>query len=231
MAERHSVIIPLLNGARHVGEALASALAQLGPDDEVIVVDNGSLDDSAALVGRHGDARVTLLHEPRRGPAAARNHGVRHSSGTLISFLDHDDLWPEGRQQGLLDVLSSDPAADAAYGRTIIRFETEPDLRIAHLDGQHIPAMSLHPYIFRRALIERVGPMDESMIFGEDQDYIVRLRAAGMRCAVYDGFAAIYRRHATNMTQDRTASTRGNLHMIAQHIGRKRRAAAKPDRS
>lgn len=231
MAERHSVIIPLLNGARHVGEALASALPQLSPDDEVIVIDNGSTDGGPALVAAYGDARVTVLHEPRRGPAAARNHGVRHSSGTLISFLDHDDLWPEGRQRGLLDALNADPMADAAYGRTNIRFEAEVDLRIAHLDGQHVPAMSLHPYIFRRALIERVGPMNESMIFGEDQDYIVRLRAAGMRCAVYDGFAAIYRRHTTNMTQDRAASTRGNLHMIAQHLGRKRRAAAKPDES
>lgn len=223
---RHSVIVPLLNGARYVPDAIASALAQMGDDDELVVIDNGSTDGSREMLERYPDGRVTLLIEGKRGPAAARNRGIRHATGAVISFLDHDDLWPEGRHRGLITALAADPQADAAYGRTKMLFETRRDENLARHDGEHVPMLALHPYLLRRELIERVGPMNEDKLFGEDVDYILRLRGAGMRCAVYDGLAAIYRLHDSNMTRDRSASHRGTMDTIARHIARKRQSGA-----
>jgi glycosyltransferase involved in cell wall biosynthesis len=224
MAIRHSTIIPMLNGAYHVQAAIASALVEAGVDDEVLFVDNGSTDGSAELVRSHDDPRVKLLCELKRGPAAARNHGLEHASGELISFLDHDDLWPSGRQRGLMDSLTADPTANAAYGRLKFLFETVPEARFTRIDGTHVPALGLTAYMFRRELIERAGRLNEDMIFGEDQDYVIRLREAGMRCAVYEGVSAIYRRHAGNMTRNREAVNRGVLDLLARHIARKRRS-------
>jgi glycosyltransferase involved in cell wall biosynthesis len=219
----HSVIVPVLNGARYIGACLESILAQLGPDDELIVVDNGSTDGTPFMVESHADPRILLLREPKRGPAAARNTGLAVAKGQLISFLDHDDYWPQGRQSGLLAALAADPAADAAYGR--LRVIVEPgcdDQGLAVLDGTFTPALGLTVYLLRREILGRTGPMDESLAQGEDTDYIVRLRQAGMRTAVYDGDAAVYRRHESNMTLDVTDKRDGLFGVIVRNLARKR---------
>jgi glycosyltransferase involved in cell wall biosynthesis len=220
---RYSVVIPVLNGAAHVLEALASALAQLGLHDEVIVVDNGSTDATPELVAGVGDARVRLLHEAKRGPAAARNCGIAVARGRFLAFLDHDDLWPAGRQAGLCAALEAHPGADAAFGRLRIAFEGPRDSRYDAMDGLHLPDFGLHTYLFRRELLERAGPLDEELIYNEDIDYLLRLRACGMRRIAWNGEAAIHRRHASNTTHDRAGYARGLLQVMHRQIGRARR--------
>jgi len=225
MSERQSVIVPVRNGAAYVGEALHSALRQLAPGDEIIVIDNGSTDATTEVVRAIGDPRVRLIVEPRPGPAPARNAGLRVASGALISFLDHDDYWPGGRNAGLLAALAGDPEADAAYGR--LRVMVEPgcdDQGFAALDGTFAPAVGLHVHLFRRSLIDRAGPFDETMRLGSDVDYLARLRQAGMRAAVYDGDAAVYRRHAANITLDRAAKREGMFAVLSRNLKRRRSA-------
>lgn len=223
MTETQSVIVPVRNGANYIAEALRSALGQLGPDDEIIVIDNGSTDDTIGIVEELGDPRIRLIAEAKRGPAAARNAGLAVVSGSLISFLDHDDLWPEGRNAGLLAALSAGPAADAAYGRLRIRVEAGADDQgFAAHDGEFVPAVGLHVYLFRRELIDRAGLMDETMALGSDADYVTRLRQAGMRAAIYDGDAAIYRRHDSNITLDVAGKRRGLFGLMARNITRRR---------
>lgn len=223
MTPRQSVILPVRNGTAYIGQAIASALPQLTEHDEIIVVDNGSTDATAAVVTAIPDPRLRLVEEPKPGPAAARNAGLAVATGELISFLDHDDYWPEGRNAGLLAALTADPHADAAYGR--IRVLVEPgcdDQGFAQLDGTFAPAIGLHVYLFRRTLLERTGPMDETMRLGSDVDYIARLRQAGMRAAIHDGDAAVYRRHASNITLDVTAKREGMFDVIARNLRRRR---------
>lgn len=219
---RQSVVMPVLNGSEMIGTAISSALAQLGDNDELIVVDNGSTDDTVAVVRAVDDARVRLIATARRGPAAARNDGLAAANGDLISFLDHDDYWPEGRNAGLLEALAAHPEAEAAYGR--IRILVEPgcdDQGLAARDGTFAPVLGLHVYLFRRDLLERTGRLDETLIHGEDADYITRLRQAGMKTAVYDGDAAVYRRHGRNMTLDVAAKRAGMFGIIARNMARK----------
>ena len=147
------------------------------------------------------------------------------AAGQWISFLDHDDYWPDGRQEGLMATLAADPSADAAYGR--LRVKVEPgciDQGLSRLDGTHSPAVGLHAHMFSRALLERTGLMDESMPLGSDVDYLARLNGAGMRSAIYDGDAAVYRRHNTNLTLDAEGRAKGLMTALARSISRKRLA-------
>jgi len=88
-----SVVIPLYNKSSYVQGALVSALFQTVPVDEIIVVDDGSTDDSAAMVETMGDPRIRLIRQDNQGVSAARNAGLKASRGEWIAFLDADDTW------------------------------------------------------------------------------------------------------------------------------------------
>src|SRR5690242_14754403 len=87
-----SVVIPAYNYGRFVGEAVDSVLAQSYPHVETIVVDDGSQDDTRERLAHYGN-RIRYIYQQNQGLPAARNTGIRHSSGELIAFLDADDTW------------------------------------------------------------------------------------------------------------------------------------------
>ena len=217
-----SVIIPVLNGERFVRQAIESALAQLGKDDEIIIIDNGSTDASMAKVAKVDDPRVMVLQEKKPGPSAARNTGLRQARGAYVAFLDCDDLWPANRHANLLALLQSDPTIDVAYGRIRMLYEGEPDSRYAHLDGMLTEVVFLHPFLFRRSLLDRVGPLNEDMMSGEDTDLLLRIKELGGRFAAHDSDAIFYRRHDSNMTLRRETIKNGILGTLAEKLKRKR---------
>lgn len=224
MTPLHSVIVPVLNGARYVEECIASILPELGPADELIIVDNGSTDGTPAIVEACRDPRVRQLHEPRLGAPCARNTGLRAARGRYISFGDHDDLWPPGRQQVLLDALLSTPGADAAHGRQRIVFDGVPeDPYYTAMDGQHVLLISIVTAIFERSLIERVGWLDETMGVVADVDYLVRLKQGGMVAAATDKVVHICRRHDSNSTaaSQKTILT-DTMQVLRRNIARRR---------
>ena len=87
-----SVVIPVFNGERYIAAAIDSVLSQTRPADEVIVVDDGSSDSTAAVLLSYG-GRITVISQPNRGGADATNQGVAAARGAVLSFLDADDLW------------------------------------------------------------------------------------------------------------------------------------------
>ena len=115
---RISVIIPLFNKAPFIGRALQSVIAQTFTDFEVIVVDDGSMDDGARVVEQLDDSRIRLIPQDNAGPGAARNRGLAEARGELIAFLDADDEWlPEFLAQSvrLLAGESGAPAVVSGY--------------------------------------------------------------------------------------------------------------------
>jgi glycosyltransferase involved in cell wall biosynthesis len=88
-----SVVIPTYNRAELVCRAVGSVLAAIGPDDEVIVVDDGSTDDTIARLSAFADPRVRVVFSPHRGAGTARNHGIAAATKPLVAFLDSDDTW------------------------------------------------------------------------------------------------------------------------------------------
>ena len=182
---RVSIVIPTYNRADFVREAITSVLQQDYPDVDLIVVDDGSRDDTAAVVSGFGPA-VRYLYQENRGVSAARNRGVAASTGGLIAFLDSDDLW-----------LPSKVSAQVAY------FEAHPDAQACHTDeiwirrGVRVNERRIHrkhggwqflaslprclispsAVMLRRTLWDRLGGFDETLPACEDYDLWLRLTA------------------------------------------------------
>jgi glycosyltransferase involved in cell wall biosynthesis len=115
-----SVVIPTRNRAYLVGEAIESALNQRPGQVEVIIVDDGSTDDTAKVVTERFGSRVRLLRTPeRRGAGAARNAGLRVARGELVAFLDDDDLWLPGKLESELNALEQFPEADGVVSDSL----------------------------------------------------------------------------------------------------------------
>lgn len=110
-----SIVIPAKNAAAYLAETLASALTQ-GDVGEVIVVDDGSTDDTVAIVRAVRDPRLRLLHNDAAGVSAARNLGARHANGEWLLFLDADDRLRPGAVAALLSAARGAPRAILVYG-------------------------------------------------------------------------------------------------------------------
>lgn len=219
---RVSVVMPAFNGEKYIASAIASCLNQFADNDELIVVDNASTDDTARIVRDYPDHRIKYHFESRKGVAAARNKGLRHVQGAFVAFLDCDDLWPDGRQEALMGLLDAHPAVDACYGRIRLLFDNPDTSRSALLDGALTPIVLLAPFLFRRKIIEQIGEMDETLPSAEDGDYLIRMQEADARLLSWDGDALIYRQHETNMTLKREQFKSGQLGALARKIHRNR---------
>jgi glycosyltransferase involved in cell wall biosynthesis len=153
-----SVAVCVRNGAAYLEEALASAFAERPL--EVVVADDGSADDSAAIAEAAG---ARLLRLAPVGPTAARNAALAATSGAAVSCLDADDRWPAGRLSTLCRALDG---ADAAYGRQRTFGDgVTPQV----LAGRHVGTLLL-----RREALDRIGPLDESLTAGAVVDWVAR---------------------------------------------------------
>ncbi|HJQ17026.1 MAG TPA: glycosyltransferase family A protein [Allosphingosinicella sp.] len=224
-APETSVIIPVRNGERYLGEAIGSALLQLGGDDEILVVDDASSDSSREVASSTGDVRVKIVSAAGRGVSAARNLGIGEARGRFIAFLDHDDLWPEGRHRMLKAMLERNPGAAAAFGRIRILEEADaPDPGgSAHLDGVHL-LTNVGAHLYRAAAVRQTGGFAEDLHFGEDADFQFRLAEHELTQLCCDGDSLVYRRHGGNATNDTSAARRG---LIAVARRKRHRAAGR----
>lgn len=194
MAAQVSIVVPCHDHGHLLGYALDSIAAQGIADVEVVVVDDRSTDNTVSVAHARG-ARVVRSSNP--GAGAARNAGVAATTGSIIGFLDADDVWTQGSLQLRLAALEGQ---DAAYGA--VEEFVDPGY-----DGSHAVARTFNAarvagtmLVTRRAW-DMVGPIHESLPFGEFIDWIARFDAAGLR-AVDTGEVVLRRRiHATNTTR------------------------------
>ena len=182
---RVSVVIPTYNRAGFVREAIASVLEQDYPDVELIVVDDGSRDGTAAVVGSFGPAAQYLWQE-NRGVSAARNRGVAASTGEFIAFLDSDDLWLPHKVSEQVAYFEAHPELQACHTDEVwIRRGVRVNERRIHRkqDGWQflasLPRCLISPsaVMMRRALWDRLGGFDEGLPACEDYDLWLRLTA------------------------------------------------------
>ncbi len=178
-----SIVIPTYNRWPMVGEAVDSVLAQTASRYELIVVDDGSTDDTPCRLRDYG-ARLTVLTQNRRGVAAARNRGVRHALGSYLAFLDSDDLWHPLKLQRQLDFMEQNPEVeicqtDEIWIRNGVRVnprnkhrKPSGDIFRASLD---LCLVSPSAVMMRRELFERTGGFDESLPVCEDYDLWLRI--------------------------------------------------------
>ncbi len=222
---RISVIIPVYNGARYLGEAIESVLAQTRPPDEVVVVDDGSTDDSALVAQRYP---VRLMQQTNLGASVARNHGVEAAQGDLLAFLDADDLWLPGKLEQQLTWLDEQPDLDVVFGRVEQFIEPEwDDLSRymlcdtwAQMDGLHSGTM-----LIRRAAFLRVGPFSPHLQVAHFIEWYARAQEMGLHQAMLPEIVMKRRIHGQNMGIRQRALARTEYLQIIQSVVLRRRTA------
>lgn len=222
--ESVSVIVPAFNCERLLPHALDSIFAQTRVVEEIIVINDGSTDGTAAAAARFGD-RVRLLHQENKGPAAARNRGVQEASGALVAFLDGDDMWPTDSFAQQLSQLAQHPDAVVVWGltRLIIEPGGRPPLGGWGEDAQRIT--SVGSMTFRKDVFAKIGIFTDELRFGEDLDLMMRIAEAKLDIIHHDHVVLTYRRHVGNMTNDFTAVKRAPMEIAKRSVARRRAAA------
>ncbi len=208
-----SVVIPAFNSARWIGATLESVRAQKQSDLEVIVIDDGSTDDSVLLVEREFP-ECRLVRTPNQGASRARNLGTSLASGEYIQYLDADDLLAEGKLQIQLESLEAS-GADVAYGdwqrlvlrtgefvpgETIVRrIAGEPELDL--FGGFWCPPAA---YLFRRGIVDQVGGWNLNLPVVEDARFALDCALHGAQFVYCEGVMAYYRTHESGSLSTRS---------------------------
>ena len=204
-----SVVIPAYNQARYLTEALQSAIAQTLGDLEIILVDDGSTDQTVQIVKGINDPRLRYIYQENRGLSAARNTGIRNSGGEYLTFLDSDDQFLPSKLELLTRALQNHPESGIAAGQAIpiddqgnrigkIFDKPLPDDPTELLLGNPLHVGSV---LLRRSWQQKVGYFDESLRSYEDWDMWLRLAFAGCRSLWVAKPVSLYRFHSAQMTR------------------------------
>jgi glycosyltransferase involved in cell wall biosynthesis len=222
-AEKVSAIVPAFNGERFLEQALRSAVGQSMPPAEVIVVDDGSTDRSAEIAEGFGDP-VRCIRQENAGVAGARNRGLSAATGELIAFLDHDDLWPEGKLEAQVTALRANPEVGIVSGRMRVIGGALPGRKWSTRGSREAPAGAyLSAALIRRSVFETTGPLDEAIGHAaDDLEFFVRARDLGVRRLNLDVVTLLYRWHGENTSVDIDSAAVGQLEAVKQSLDRRR---------
>jgi glycosyltransferase involved in cell wall biosynthesis len=198
-----SVIIPVRDGARWIADAVRSIQRQAVASTEIVVVDDGSTDRTREIVERCAPG-CRYRYQANAGPAAARNAGMQIARGTLIGFLDADDLQAEGALADLRAALARVPSADIAMGRVQALHGRFGANRQHGFEPRGAPVLCYHvgSILARRSVFERVGPFDTRLGHCEDVDWFMRAQECRTAFEMLDRVVLLYRRHEHNMSRD-----------------------------
>lgn len=227
------VIIPAFNAAKYLPKAIESVISQTFSDWQILLVDDGSTDNTAEAVSpfleRLGP-KIKYIRQDNGGLPAARNAAIRASRGEFIALLDADDIWLPCRLEESVKVLLERPQAGLAYG---LITNIDPEDRIGstwvgnlkNVEGHIAPQIYMRtvelpcPTItFRRQCIDEVGGFDESMRATEDRDLWLRI-ALKHEVAFIPKVLAYYRRSPDSMSANPDRMVQAQLHFIAKHYG------------
>jgi glycosyltransferase involved in cell wall biosynthesis len=217
-----SVVIPAYNAGRYIGEAIDSALAQSMPV-EVIVVDDGSTDATAAIAFGYGN-RVRCIRLEHGGLSRARNRGLAAARHDLIAFLDADDRWAPSKLERQYAALATRPDIDMVFGHSVEFVSHEPECADLVAREKSAPNYSASAMLARRALFERVGGFSEKVQIGEFIDWYGRALIAGARTLILDDVIYHRRIHRTNMTRLTLNKREQYLAVLREHLNRRRSA-------
>ena len=195
-----SVLIAVYNGQRFLREAVDSVLAQDHPALEVIVVDDGSTDASAAAVSALDGVRV--IRQENAGQPSALNRGLDHATGEFLAFNDADDLWTPGRLAAQLAAFETEPSLEAVFGHVEQFAEADaPPGVVAGLTPDRVVQPSrLHTaMLIRREAFNRIGPFTAAHRVAGVVEWANRAREAGLRERTLPGVVLRRRLHANNI--------------------------------
>jgi len=207
-----SVVIPSYNSAHHISETLESVFNQSYRPHEIIVVDDGSTDNTRAVLEKYGD-RIIYVYQKNAGEPAARNTGIRRASGEFIAFLDADDLWLPNKLTLQMDYFGKHPEVDLVYTdmkqfneNGIVHESIKEWLKMSPPSGYVFPQLFAETLfgsgtvVFRKSCVEKAGFFDETFFVGSDYEMWLRM-ARHFQFGYVDVPLMMYRHHANMATR------------------------------
>jgi glycosyltransferase involved in cell wall biosynthesis len=228
-----SVVVPVYNGARYLAQAIDSVLAQDYRPLELIVVDDGSEDESAAIA--RGYPAVRLVRQANRGHGAAKNVGIEVCRGELLAFLDADDLWEPQKLRAQVAYLTAHPECGAVVCRQRIR-ATEgtclPAWLVERLARERIAGAPVafvpSALMVRRTALNRIGTFDPSYRHGNDSDWFFRARDAGLSVGIVEQVLLLRRFHSTNLSYETSSMQADLLRVVRSSLARRATRGSSP---
>jgi glycosyltransferase involved in cell wall biosynthesis len=220
-----STIIPVYNAEEYLAAAIESILAQSYRPLEIIVVDDGSTDGSAAVARQF--AAVRYYHQSNMGQGAARNRGLELANGPYLAFLDADDLWAEDKLVKQMDVLAARPEVDMVLGHATQFRSPElasSDGRAAPHQEQALPCHLPGAMLIRRRAFDRVGPFDARLRVAEPVDWFARAREVGVRMVMLPDIVLKRRLHDDNLGVRERRSQLEYVRVLKRSLDRRRAA-------
>lgn len=179
-----SVIIPLYNKEKEIAKAINSVLQQRFSNFELIIVNDGSTDNSLNIVNSFKDPRIKIFSKPNGGVSSARNYGIKKASYDLIAFLDGDDWWSSDFLSVLFDLTNKYPDAGLWAGQYVqvdkknefITLDRFPKIDEGHFNlYEHLYAVHSSSVLIKKKVFEECGHFDETLTHGEDTDMWIRI--------------------------------------------------------
>jgi glycosyltransferase involved in cell wall biosynthesis len=208
-APKVSVVIPAYNHGRFLAEALDSVRKQTFRDFNVVVVDDGSTDNTAEVVAAFAP-EVRYVHQQNAGPSGARNTGIRHTTGEYVAFLDADDTWMPEKLALQVAYLDVHPEAGLVFTKVLVMSEAGQPLytyphryRYRRREFERLllwPYGSMNVVMVRRVCFEKLGLFDESLRAGEDWDMWLRM-APFFRLGFLDHPLGTYRQSSHSVSR------------------------------
>jgi glycosyltransferase involved in cell wall biosynthesis len=221
-----SVIIPVYNYDRYLGEAIASVLSQTHQYLEVIVVDDGSTDQSGEVARSFADRGVRYCHQVHAGIGPARNKGVELARGDFLAFLDADDRWPEEKLERQLSAFDNDPVLEMVFGQAL-QLQNGPEWESGVKDkkpavASMVPGMVPGTMLIKRAAYFRVGKFQGDWKVGEFIDWYARAVELQIRSLVLPDLLLWRRIHDSNQGVRERQSVSDYARVLKASLDRRR---------
>lgn len=236
---RVSAIVPVYNGAAFISAAIESILAQTRPVDEVVVIDDGSTDETPAIVRRYASAGVRCISQQNRGLSEARNRGILETTGELVTFLDCDDTWLPEKTALQIEYLATHPDV-ALVAAQVWWWDTQSNRRWIETFGVPRPASiereltvrncigNASAVMVRRSALDQLGLFDPAQIWAEDWEMWMRI-VSRFKIGFVERPLITYRSHSGGLSfQRRWDRAYGNFELARDAISKFRPAWWRP---
>jgi glycosyltransferase involved in cell wall biosynthesis len=221
-----SVIIPVFNGEKYLGDAIKSILKQTVQPLEIIVVDDGSTDDTEKVAKNFG-RDIQYVYQENSGIPVTRNTGLELAEGEFISFIDADDLWVTNKLEVQLNLLKRNPKYEMVIGflYRVPFSETTQEEPLRGVKGEC--ATSLGSTLIKKSVFEKIGIFDTEMALGEDVDLFLRVLESGIKVWGHKEIVQLYRQHDENITGDEKRKNYYLLKAFKKSLDRRRKSGDK----
>lgn len=215
-----SVIIPTYNHGKYISEAIDSVLSQICEPFEIIVIDDGSTDNTTEIIKPYL-SRIQYLQQKNGGISSARNTGIQQAKGNYLAFLDADDKWSHDKLQRQIQAMQKNPELDMVFGHVqqfyCPQISMEAKAKIKCPDAI-IPAIIPPAMLIKASSFHRVGYFDLQWTTGEFIDWYIKAQAAGLKGIVLNDLILYRRIHDGHANVRQRRNYQDYLHILRKKL-------------